>query len=75
MQKPRDKGDYGLTPTDEEKRRLTGQDQGGPASLNDHQQQNGSPDEEDNESDRGEPNEEQQDAADRINTPHQDGGK
>jgi hypothetical protein len=73
MQKPRDKGDYGVTPTDEEKSRLNGQDQSGPTSLNTDKKQNGTA--EDPEDEANVTNTENTDAGNRVTTLPQEEGR
>jgi|GEM_PF-6365050 len=75
MQKPSDKGDYGITPTDEEKSRLSGQEQEGPTALNDDKKQNGTDEEDGTDRDHGRANEGQDNPAERVTTPPQEGGR
>ncbi len=69
MQKPRDKGDYGITPTDEEKRRLSGEDQSGPTSPTSDKKQNGTDEPENTAQDSADASQLGNAAANRIQTP------
>lgn len=74
MQNKRDKGDYGITPTDEEKERLSGKDQSGPTSLNDDKKQNGTDEQEDAEG-AGKETTPETDISKKVKTPYQEGGR
>ncbi|MDJ1485335.1 MULTISPECIES: hypothetical protein [Xanthocytophaga] len=75
MQNQRDKGDYGITPTDEEKERLSGKDQSGPTALNNDKKQNGTDEEEGTERDSDNTEERNKDASKKVHTPYQEGGR
>ncbi len=72
MQKPRDKGDYGVTPTDDEKSRLTGKEEKGPVALNDDKKQNGTDEEPQSEETPNEADDD--DPMRRVMTLYQEGG-